>query len=272
MFDICRHTSLNILLSDKQKFGPTYGNIVLAIDGKEYWRRQVFPQYKAGRKAGREESDTDWKTIGEIGATLREEFLENFPWKIIHVPEAEGDDIIAIMCKWTQTNELNQHGLFEAEPQNVLIKSNDGDFGQLHKYSNVRQWNPITKKYVEKSGKHALLEKCLHGDKGDGIPAIRSGDNQFINGIRQPPITAAIKEKAIAQFDAGQPVIFDDPEWNKNYARNRKLIDFDFIPKSVEESVIEAYLNSKPVLNKGKIFNYCVKNRLNQITGRIHEF
>ena len=38
-----------------------YGEIVLTYDSRAYWRKQVFPQYKANRKKGREE---DGKRLG----------------------------------------------------------------------------------------------------------------------------------------------------------------------------------------------------------------
>ena len=159
------------------------------------------------------------------------------------------------------------------EPQRVLIKSNDGDFAQLHKYKNVRQWNPILKKYVKASDKHALLEKCLVGDAGDGIPNIKTHDNFFMEeGGRQSSITSKIKAAAIAQFDAGQPVVFGDQTMDRNYSRNRNLIDFDFIPDHIDRKIIDIYTKAVPVRDKGKIFNYLIANRCKLLMSRIQEF
>lgn len=272
MIDICRHTTLNTLLSDKAKFGEEFGEIVIACDGNDYWRRAEFAQYKGKRKAGREESKTDWKAVFEIGKQLREEFAEVFPYKIVRVAEAEADDVIAVLVKYLQENELNVTGLMQEEPQNILIKSSDGDFRQLHKYKGVRQWNPLLKKYVAKPEKHFLLEKCLTGDPGDGVPNVRSRDNQLMEGVRQQPITAKIKEAAFKQADAGEPITFDDVEMLRNYQRNRKLIDFDFIPKKVADDIIQAYTQATQVHNKGKIFNYLTKHRCRLLLDKIQHF
>lgn len=274
MINILRHTILNTLLSDKSKFGPEYGQIVMAVDAREYWRREYFPQYKGARKKKREESKTDWKSIFDISSQLRAEFKEFFPYKFVEVPLTEGDDIIAVLSKYSQNHELKTVGLFDDEPQRVLIKSNDGDFAQLHKYKNVRQWNPILKKYVKPSDKHALLLKCLSGDEGDGIPNIKTHDNFFMEEVRgrQASITQKIKDAAVAQFDADHPIVFCDQIMDRNYSRNRNLIDFDFIPAEIESKIIDTYLTTEPARDKGKIFNYLIANRCKLLMGRVQEF
>lgn len=274
MVNLMRHTILNTLLSDKSKFGPEYGEIVMAVDAREYWRREYFPQYKGARKKKREESKTDWKSIFDIASQLRGEFKEFFPYRFVEVPMTEGDDIIAVLSKYSQTNDLTTVGLFGDEPQRVLIKSNDGDFAQLHKYKNVRQWNPILKKYIKSSDKHALLLKCLSGDEGDGIPNIKTNDNFFMEEVRgrQASITQKIKDVAITQFVAGQPVVFGDQTMDRNYSRNRNLIDFDFIPAKIEQQIIDTYSSVVPARDKGKIFNYLIANRCRQLMGRVQEF
>lgn len=273
--DILRHTIISTILGDKKKFGNDYGEFVIAVDDRNYWRRDIFPHYKSHRKASREESKTDWKAIFDIGAQLREEFMEVMPWKFIRVDRAEADDIIAVLCKWTQSNELTRDGIYDDEPQKVLIKSNDGDFGQLHKFRNVRQWNPIMKKYVSTYGKTDLLEKILTGDAGDGIPNVKSPDDFFVNGEgRQGSITAKIKEKAfeqIEEFNAHKPIQLGDPVMDRNFARNRQLIDFDYIPEEQANAIIDAYVNTTTVKDKSKIFNYFVTNRCKLLLERIQE-
>ena len=272
--DILRHTILNTLLSDKKKYGNEYGEIVIAVDDKEYWRRDYFPYYKQHRKKNREESKTDWKAVFDIGTQLREEFKEVFPFRFVQAPGAEADDIIATLVHYSQENETTRVGVFDDEPQPVLIKSSDGDFAQLHRWANVRQWNPIQKKYVTKSGKYDLLEKILTGDTGDGIPNVKSPDNFFTleDAPRQGSITAKIKQDAREQYDKNQTVDLGNPEWNRNFTRNRTLIDFDYIPHAIYTKIVEAYQSTVPVKDKGKIFNYFVKHRCKNLMGSIQDF
>ena len=60
--DIFRHMVLNSIRSFRQNFS-SYGEIIIACDDKKYWRKQVFPYYKANRKKAREQSEIDWNQI-----------------------------------------------------------------------------------------------------------------------------------------------------------------------------------------------------------------
>ena len=72
--DLVRHMVLNSLRGHNRKFRDKYGEMVLACDSGNVWRKQIFPNYKAGRKESREKSDHDWAKIFEI---LTERLDEN---------------------------------------------------------------------------------------------------------------------------------------------------------------------------------------------------
>ena len=132
-----RHMILNSLRMYRSKFCDEYGELVLCYDSKHYWRRDYYPQYKAGRKKGREESNLDWDAIFTCLNEIKQELKDNFPYKHLEVYGAEADDIIAALCL-----EL------EFDNGKTLILSGDKDFIQLQKYTNVTQYSPITKKFV----------------------------------------------------------------------------------------------------------------------------
>lgn len=134
--NIVRHSILNTILSYKKKYSKEYGQVVIAADGRSYWRKEVFPYYKGDRKKGREKSDLNWKLIFECMTEVREDIRKYFPYKVMHLDRSEADDVIAVLAEWSQTNELASSGLFE-EPQKILIISEDADFYQLLKYKNV---------------------------------------------------------------------------------------------------------------------------------------
>lgn len=270
--NILRHSILTTILGHQQKFSKGDHEVVIACDGRNYWRKEVFPYYKAGRKKHREESKMDWQAVFNIGSQLRQEFSEVFPFKVVNVDRAEGDDVIAVLVKWWQENELVESA-FNAEPKKIVIISNDGDFGQLHKYKNVAQWNPILKKVVKKVDQHALLEKVMQGDGGDGIPSIMMPDDHLVNGTtRATPLTKKIKEKAIAQVNNNEQVYFGDRDMDARFIRNKMLIDFDYIPKDVEAEIIDKYTAITPIRDKNKIFNYFIMNRCKNLMARIQEF
>lgn len=133
--DLIRHMILNSIRKYKTKF-KDYGEVVIAADDKKYWRREFFPYYKGNRKADRAKSDFDWPMIFNTISTVREELQENFPYRVLRVPGAEADDIIATLCK-----------TFHAQ-EKILIVSNDKDFIQLLRYDNVAIYRTLTDELV----------------------------------------------------------------------------------------------------------------------------
>ena len=61
--NLVRHMVFNSLRMYKQRFGEKYGNMIICCDDKNYWRRDIFPHYKASRKDDREKSPYDWNEI-----------------------------------------------------------------------------------------------------------------------------------------------------------------------------------------------------------------
>jgi 5'-3' exonuclease len=272
--NLIRHVTLSTIKSYKKKYGKEYGEIVIACDGRKYWRRDIFQHYKASRKKNREASDLDWTLIFDTLTEMREDLSKYFPYRVIHVDRAEADDIIAVLTEWCQTNALIQDGLME-EPQQVLILSSDKDFKQLQlapfSSNNVRQWSPMQKKYVTASKQEILdftIEHIAKGDTGDGIPNILSADDVFVKGERQKPVSA----KRLAEFiEKGRDACRTDEE-KRNWDRNVRLVAFDNIPKDVKEEITQAYLNTKPTNDKMAIMNYLIQNKCRLLLDEIEEF
>ena len=64
--NLVRHMILNTIRTYVKKFKESHGpEIVIACDNRNYWRRDVFPLYKAGRKKSRDASGHDWSSIFE---------------------------------------------------------------------------------------------------------------------------------------------------------------------------------------------------------------
>jgi hypothetical protein len=190
---------------------------------------------------------------------------------VIHLDTIETDDTIATLVKYSQDNLQINIGLME-EAQPILIISSDGDFKQLHKYRNVRQYSPIQNKYVTSSPsgvKYDYMEKIIKGDSGDGIPNIRSPDNQFFDSLgRQAPI----KTTRIDDFlKLGQGACIDSDEVVR-FKRNLSLIDFDYIPKNITNTIIAEYLNNEPKGNRMTMLSYLQVHRCRKLIEVIEEF
>jgi hypothetical protein len=267
--NLIRHVTLSSIKSIKKKYGKEYGKIVLCCDGRKYWRRDVFPHYKAGRKKSRDSSDLPWKLIFDTLSQMRMDIAANFPYSVIHVDEAEADDIIAVMAKWSQENDLVEQGLV-TEAQKVLILSSDHDFIQLQKYDNVSQWSPNVKKFIKANKREIHEKRITHIVKAgdDGIPNILSPDDIFVQGVRQKPISA----KRLAEFiESGFDACRNDTE-RRNWHRNEQLIDFDHIPPAVADRIVEVYLNNKPTGDRMTAMKYLMEHRCRLLLEEIEEF
>lgn len=268
--NLIRHTTLSTIKSYKKRYGREYGELVIACDGNNYWRRSVFPHYKAMRKVNREKSDLDWKLIFDTLSELRQDLIEHFPYKVLHVETAEADDVIACLSKWTQDNGLATQGMFD-EKQKVLIVSSDKDFIQLQKYDNVRQWSPMQKKFVQGTHKEVreyTIEHIVKGDSGDGIPNILSKDDTFVSGERQKPFSS----KRLPEFyEKGIDACKTDDE-KRNYQRNQLLVNFESIPTDLHEKIISTYTSAKPKGDKMSVMNYLMNHRCNLLLDEIEDF
>ena len=268
--NLIRHVTLSTIKSYKKKYGKEYGEMVICCDGRKYWRKEYFEYYKGSRKKNRDASDLDWKLIFDTLTEMREDIAKHFPWRVIHVDRAEADDVIAIMAKWLQDNELVREGLVE-ETQKVLILSSDKDFKQLQLYPTVKQWSPMQKKYITASKQEIrdfMVEHIVKGDTGDGVPNILSKDDVFMVGERQKPMSA----KRLAEFiENGEAACRNDEE-KRNYARNQTLVDFQFIPDDVQKSIVDAYLSNKPKGDKMTVMNYLMEHRCRLLLEELEDF
>lgn len=144
--------------------------IILTGDGRQSWRKQLYPDYKCGRKKFRESyEDIDWtdlyrrydELLGRIDVmtsieTYRDEYLES-------------DDIIAVLA---------QSGA------DVIAVTSDKDMNQLYIYPNFKQVSPRspTLKLKEVKNPKAELQKLIdHGDEADNIPPAKTESQKLIN-------------------------------------------------------------------------------------------
>ena len=254
---LVRHMILNTIRTYVKRFKDSHGpEIIIACDNKKYWRREIFPHYKAGRKKAREASGHDWSTIFDCLNKIRDELKVNSPYKVLDVDSAEADDIIAVLSlKYSAT-------------QKIMILSSDKDFAQLQKYPNVEQFSPILKKSIKEPFPSAQLKQLIiRGDKSDGIPNILTKDDVFVTGGRQKPIT----EVKIIGWMNQEPKEFCNEDMLRNYARNEMLIDLTRIPESLKESILHSYDESKG-RTKQEFMNYMIANRLKNLLEVIDEF
>ena len=254
--DLVRHIALKSLAMYRKKYFNTYGELVLADDSYNVWRKDVFPHYKANRKKSRDNDSKDWNQIFDCITVIREELKYNFPYKYICISKCEADDIIGTLCE--------KYG----DTENIMIISGDKDFQQLQRYGKVRQFSPITKsniKLTKEQAEEYLIDHIISGDTGDGVPNVLSQDDVFVSGLRQRPLSK--KKREIIK----DPLVANDDEVDRNLSRNRSLIDLSYIPNEYKEQILQEF-DTVEVAPRGGLLTYFINNRLMDLEESIGDF
>lgn len=251
--DFLRHLILNSIRSYKTRFGQEYGDLIICDDTSDYWRQDIFPYYKATRKANRKKSPYDWKKLFDMLSAIKKEIFDTFPYKYIAVNRCEADDIIATLVKQFHKREK------------ILIISSDKDFVQLFKYPNVKQYSPIGKIFLKEEDPINFLRlKIIRGDVSDGIPNMLSDDDTLVNPEKRQ---RRITKKILENFDINKLGIRSYENWERNVS----LIDFDMIPQEIVNEIMKEY--NKPIVgDHKKAFEYLIDHNLKVLELQFGEF
>ena len=261
--DMIRHMILNSLRMYHKRYKDEYGEMVLAVDAANNWRRSVFPQYKASRKKNRKESTFDWNEAFRLLNLVREEIAENFPYKVIRVDKCEADDVIGTIVADKSTVQFNV--------EKIMIVSSDRDFLQLQRFPNVKQFSPLLKKELkEDNARYYLFNHIIRGDKGDGVPNILSNDDTFVEGFRQTPMSQKKVDGIIEDLEQGE--LLYAASWYRNYLRNERLIALSETPQELKNEIINTYEKQDPWSNKSKVLPYLIAKRCNNLIESVQEF
>jgi len=249
--DIRKATLLGISRFNNQ-FKDKYGEIVLCYDTGNYWRKDIFPEYKASRKKAQKSDGIDWGRIYGYFGTVREEIKEVFPFKSMYLNHLEADDIISVLVE----------NLYDKE--NILIVSSDKDFQQLQRFPNVQQYSPNKKSMIVCEDPEAfLVEHMVKGDVSDGIPNVLSDDDTFIDpDKKQTTMTKKRLNEAIGHYTSGA-LNFNETQvkYIRNWIRNKTMIDMKEIPQEHKDRILDEWV--KPMVgDNSQVFDYMVGNRL----------
>jgi 5'-3' exonuclease len=196
-----------------KRFRINYMNVYLVRDcpRANIWRMDEMPKYKKNRDNTTKYQSNKYN-IGSIFkyvySNIYPYLMNNYGVNVIKVEQAEADDVIAVMSKMYNINELCNV---------IYIISEDKDMFQLLKYNKVKIYNMKFKRLgVGIDPEEFTNKKIILGDKSDNIGGlyIKDIDTSVVN-------TDLIK-------------IIDN---NCLLSRNRKLIDFDYIPEEIVDRI-----------------------------------
>jgi 5'-3' exonuclease len=201
--------------------------IIFCMDSpkQDLWRTELKSDYKGDR------IDLSLKhnfkpTFNYTYDTMIPEFIKsNSNIHSLRIDKLEADDLIAIISIYLENNYSKQQ---------VYIVSGDDDFLQLGRpnliFANYKKKKPFT--LSKEEAKDKLKNKILLGDKSDCIEGI------FKNIMPR----GKFKQSDIINSDK----LLDEylemvPEAKKRYELNKKMIDFQNIPKTYFNKVAKMF-------------------------------
>jgi len=264
-----KHLILNQILSISSEFKREC-EVVLASDFSS-WRKKAFQSedgktyYKASRHSKREDDDFDWETFWKSMKEFQQELKDYFPFIIVSVYGAEGDDVIGTL------GELK--GNIDEE---FIIISSDKDFVQLQKYRNVIQYSPRNMKRIQcVNPTNELMWLILSGDRADGIPNVKSPANAFMPEGKTVRMWQSTKVWEHIENNTVMSSLLCSDELKSNFKRNQMLIDLTCCPEDIKRSIIREYNAEKERLSEkseNKLFNFFIAHQMKNLMNRMGEY
>lgn len=210
------YTYFQMIISDLKKIGVNKNDIVIvALDGRNSWRKCFLPSYKANRKKLRD-AQTDiinWGDEYEKIEKMNNDLNNSTNWNFIKF-NLIYDFIDIYFTNEGQKFNINQHkdlfidSQFSCEADDiqayavryfndreVILVTIDEDLDQLYYYQNCKIFNPNTKSVTNKSKKGfynivvnplgIIKKKVKSGDVSDNILVDKKKDTQHNMEIRQ---------------------------------------------------------------------------------------
>lgn len=201
-------------------------NLIIAVDGRNTWRKQKYPFYKATRDT---EFDIYFDDVKEAISNIQGFFNDVTNCYCVQVDSCEADDVVATVCK--RTNDP------------CVIVSSDKDFIQLMKDYNIKLYDPMKKdERTSDDPKYDLFLKCFRGDSGDNI---RSAYPR----VREKRIKEAYTDP-YAFYNILNEKRVDGELVSDYYYFNKMLIDLDEIPKDLEDEISKELKRQQEEPNK----------------------
>lgn len=265
-----RYNCINSIMATLWKI-KNVTEVVIAVDDKNQWRKAFYSRYKESRKKNKKKSGHDWKLLYRHIEALAADLKHHFPFKLLKIRSSEADDIIAVLAR-KMTND-------------GIIIARDEDYFQLFaRRKNLRVLDPIKQVLYSPDDfpdvKDFILERIFCGQKKDDIPNIYTPDDWGLTedtiGKRRPGFGPKkwekVKQDIKGFIDAGYlNKEYGRVDLSKNLKRNRVLVDFDKIPHTIVERIVECYNNSYNLPPSENIYLFFEKNNMRSFLDNIHK-
>src|SRR5688572_18573025 len=202
--------------------------------GKQTFRAEMYPAYKATRKAPPEELQVQMEYFPKI--------VQGLGWPVVTVPGVEADDVIATLVR--QARERDWEVIIYSADKDIMQMVGDhvSMIDALHQKTYTRE-EVIKKMGVPPEKIPDFL--ALVGDTSDNIPGIRGvGGKTAANLLEQYGTLANLIEQnpVVPRISIKQP--FSDPEQLERIQISRQLVELRRnvpLPAQLEDLVVKEW-------------------------------
>ena len=214
-----------VKLVGRKEFNNSHLIFCLDSPKDDLWRTKLMDTYK-GDRADLSLKNNFKPTFKLTYEKFIPKLVEIYPGKIfsIRIDKLEADDIIAVICKH-----------LEEKPIKIVLVSGDQDFLQLGR-ENLKFIDYKKKTFLsltKDEAKEKLKEKILTGDCSDNICSIFPKDKKILS--------LKVRKELMTDNDKLNKYLEENSDIKKKYELNQKLIDFDFIPKTLSKLVLNKF-------------------------------
>lgn len=195
--------------------------VVIAQDSKKVWRKDVYPLYK---ESSTTDEDVYYSETLAAADLVVEYFRDNTSAYVLATPKCEADDVIAIWCQSSSSNNL--------------ILSTDKDYIQLVN-DKTKLYSPVQRVFRETDDpQFDLFVKCIRGDKNDNI-------RSAFPRVRVDKLRKAWDDdyELLNLLETVRP---DGTKVGEAFDLNQKLIDLSMQPDSIRQAVINTINSYQP--------------------------
>ena len=202
---------------------------------------------------------------------LSKEFKHHFPFRVLKVKSAEADDVIAVLTKVMKNP--------------CIIIARDEDYFQLFgKKKDLRIIDPIKQEIYKPEDfpdiRDFLLQLVFCGQKKDDIPNIYTPDDwgltEATRGKRRPGFGPkkweSVRDDIKGFIEAGyKNPLYGSVDLHHNLKRNRILMDFDKIPNTIINRILDTYNNNGDFPPLENAYKYFTKYNMPTFIENIHK-
>ncbi len=252
------YTACIMILSYLRKIGVDDSDtIIIAVDGRNSWRKDYEKTYKANRPEQREKSGLNWADLYEQFNELLIQLDKATDFHIIQLDRTEADDIMAVGCRFFKDKE-------------VVLATFDSDLEQMWELPNVKIFSPKIKYKSakgaykikpEKFNAQTLIAKKINKEASDNLtnPILNEEDYEnrmlCVNLLELPSF---IEAPIVEQFK-NLPIKGQDLQWMPFqtsivpkleiiYTDKSKIINYEDVVKYNEKKL----LRKKKAKKRGK--------------------